>query len=79
MYLERKDYEAARKTFLEMRTSAPRERKEFQAQALFGLARVAGGHGDSWMSQRDARASLDLFTSMEHYQAAQVENWLAQL
>ena len=65
--------------FVEMRNVTPRDQRELQALALYGLARVAYARQDLSEARRQGEMSLALFSAMGHYLAAEVRDWLENI
>jgi len=51
--------------------------QEYEALACYGLARVADAQANPTEASLQGHASLMLLKSMQHYKAAEVEQWLA--
>lgn len=65
--------------FVGVRAVASQEQGELQALALYGEARAAYAAGNLFTARQQGVASLAIFTTIGHYQAAEVEDWLEQL
>lgn len=78
LYLCRGLLAKALQEFTTMREITPRDQREFQAMALYGLARVARARHESALARQQGEASLALFATIGHYLAQEVRDWLDQ-
>jgi len=76
LHLRRRRTTEACMAFEEMRSIAPKGRREAEALALYGLARAAFAQHDLHTARSHAKTSLTLFTTIGHYRADEVETWL---
>lgn len=76
LHLQLQRIDEAAQSFGEMRKASPRDQRELQAMALFGLARVAHARGDLPEARQQGEASLAIFTAIGHRGAAEAKGWL---
>ena len=76
--LQRQRLDEAAQHFTEMRGVFPPDHREFQALALYGLARVARAQCDQLAARQQGEASLDILAAIGHYRAQEVREWLEQ-
>lgn len=74
--LRRQQFENATLNFVETRATISQDHRELQTLALYGLARVAYACHDLPAARQQGEASLAVFTSIGHYRAAEIANWL---
>ena len=78
LHLKQRHEEAAIR-FQEMLDMTPPGQSELQAQAQYGLSRVAVMQGNLEEAHRQAEASLHLFEAIGHRRASDIRSWIEQL
>ena len=79
LYLQLERFSQARVCFQELRATASHENQEYQAVALFGLARAELGTGNVTEARSLGQESLAMFQAIHNRQLPQVRAWLEKL
>jgi tetratricopeptide (TPR) repeat protein/transcriptional regulator with XRE-family HTH domain len=79
LYLKREQFAQALEMFQELQTLVSQENREYQAVALYGLARGKLGLGDLAEARKLGQESVHLFQKMKNRQLPEVKAWLEQI
>jgi tetratricopeptide (TPR) repeat protein/transcriptional regulator with XRE-family HTH domain len=79
LYYFQQRYDSAGQKYTSAIEILPEGNQELYAQALFGLAEVAAGQGDTVTAREEGAACLELYVALGHSKIGEVQDWLEKL